>query len=98
MRFNFKSFAATILAILGLAEWSRDEQGRKIVTEEERYKLKSMGFSDQFLTGFTNALTKDFEEDAEPQTETEGVQLATLRGLLSQTATQLAQEIGRAHV
>lgn len=91
MRFNFKSFAATILAILGLAEWSRDEQGRKIVTEEERYKLKSMGFSDQFLTGFTNALTKDFEEDAEPQTETEGVQLATLRGLLSQTATQLAQ-------
>lgn len=91
MRFNFKSFAATILAILGLSEWALNEQGVKIVTDEERKKLKSMGFSDQFLTGFTNALAKDFEEEAEPQTEPEGVQLATLRGLLSQTATQLAQ-------
>lgn len=91
MRFNFKSFAATILAILGLSEWALNEQGVKIVTDEERDKLKSMGFSDQFLTGFTNALAKDFEEEAEPQTEPEGVQLATLRGLLSQTATQLAQ-------
>lgn len=91
MRFNFKSFAATILAILGLSEWALNEQGVKIVTDEEREKLKSMGFSDQFLTGFTNALAKDFEEEAEPQTEPEGVQLATLRGLLSQTATQLAQ-------
>lgn len=91
MRFNFKSFAATILAILGLNEWALNEQGVKIVTDEEREKLKSMGFSDKFLTGFTNALAKDFEEEAEPQTEPEGVQLATLRGLLSQTATQLAQ-------
>ena len=91
MRFNFKSFAATILAILGLSEWALNEQGVKIVTDEERDKLKSMGFSDQFLTGFTNALAKDFEEEAEPQAEPEGVQLATLRGLLSQTATQLAQ-------
>lgn len=91
MRFNFKSFAATILAILGLSEWALNEQGVKIVTDEERDKLKSMGFSDRFLTGFTNALAKDFEEEAEPQTEPEGVQLATLRGLLSQTATQLAQ-------
>jgi hypothetical protein len=91
MRFNFKSFAATILAILGLSEWALNEQGVKIVTDEEREKLKSMGFSDQFLTGFTNALAKDFEEEAEPQAEPEGVQLATLRGLLSQTATQLAQ-------
>lgn len=91
MRFNFKSFAATILAILGLNEWALNEQGVKIVTDEERDKLKSMGFSDKFLTGFTNALAKDFEEEAEPQTEPEGVQLATLRGLLSQTATQLAQ-------
>ena len=93
MRFNFKSFAATILAILGLNEWALNEQGVKIVTDEERKKLKSMGFSDQFLTGFTNALAKDFKEEAEPQAEPEpeGVQLATLRGLLSQTATQLAQ-------
>lgn len=93
MRFNFKSFAATILAILGLNEWALNEQGVKIVTDEERDKLKSMGFSDQFLTGFTNALAKDFKEEAEPQAEPEpeGVQLATLRGLLSQTATQLAQ-------
>ena len=60
MRFNFKSFAATILAILGLSEWALNEQGVKIVTDEERDKLKSMGFSDQFLTGFTNALAKDF--------------------------------------
>ena len=93
MRFNFKSFAATILAILGLSEWALNEQGVKIVTDEEREKLKSMGFSEQFLTGFTNALAKDFKEEAEPQAEPEpeGVQLATLRGLLSQTATQLAQ-------
>ena len=86
MRFNFKSFAATIMAILGRSEWSQDEQGRKIVTEEECDKLKGMGFSEQFLTGFTAALAKDFEEETEQNAEPEGVQLATLRGLLSQTA------------
>lgn len=89
-RFNFKSFAATILAILGISDWEQNDAGVKIVSDEDCEKLKSMGFSEQFLTGFTTALASDFKEENSSKPETEGVQLATVRGLLSQNAAHLA--------
>lgn len=89
---RFKVFAATILALLGLSEWHKDERGTQTVTDEEIEKLKTMGFSEEFLTGFTKALAEDFkgESDTEGGEQSENVQLATLRGLLSQNATRLA--------
>ena len=35
-RFNFKSFAATILAILGISDWEQNAAGVKIVSDEDR--------------------------------------------------------------
>ncbi len=91
---RFKVFAATILALLGLSEWHKDERGTQTVTDEEIAKLKTMGFSEEFLTGFTKALAEDFKgeggENGEGGEQPENVQLATLRGLLSQNATRLA--------
>lgn len=86
---KFKKFAATILAILGLSEWTRTEEGVQTLTDDEAARLTELGFSDSFIQGFKKALSNDFADenvaDAAPNTRA-----AVLQGLLADTAQRLS--------
>lgn len=87
---KFKKFAATILAILGLSEWTRTEEGVQTLTDDEAARLTELGFSDSFIQGFKKALSNDFADenvaDAAPNTRA-----AVLQGLLADTAQRLSR-------
>ncbi|WP_321517451.1 hypothetical protein [uncultured Bacteroides sp.] len=59
---NFKSFIASIQAILGITEWVKAED-KNVLTPEQNEKLKVLGFSPAFLTAFSAALKDDFKEN-----------------------------------
>lgn len=86
---KFKKFAATILAILGLNEWTRTETGTQTLTDDEAARLTALGFSDSFIQGFRKALSNDFADEtvteAAPSTRA-----AVLQGLLADTAQRLS--------
>jgi len=88
-RFNFKAFAANILAILGLKEWAKDSAGVNTVSAEDLDKLKTMGFTDDFLKGFTASLARDFQDEEQAAAAPEGMDVAVLRGLLADTSARL---------
>lgn len=59
---KFKAFTQSIQAILGIKEWSKAED-KDILIEAQVEQLKTMGFSPDFLTGFSTALAAGFPEE-----------------------------------
>lgn len=85
---KFKKFAATILAILGLTEWEKEE-GKATLTDDQVTALQRYGFTEKFLGAFKEALANDFQGEDETA-ETEGnTRQALLQGLLADTTARL---------
>ncbi len=91
---KFKTFAASILAILGLKEWQK-EDGKDTLTDEQTAALKNYGFSDSFLGAFKESLANGFAGEEEPADAQGNTRQAVLQGLLSDTTARLsaAQEL-----
>ena len=91
---KFKNFVPAILAILGITEWTKSDEEKNTLTEEQADKLKTMGFNDTFVAGFKTALENDFKDEKEngPKTqEQRDTRAAVLQGLLQDTTVKLAQ-------
>jgi hypothetical protein len=97
---NLKAFAASIMAILGLAEWSKVE-GKSTLSAEDKIKLKNYGFSDVFVSKFAEELSADFKDKNEPEgkenkddgkskTKAEEAVNAALRATLADMTARLA--------
>lgn len=88
---KFKSFIPALLAILGITEWTKSAEDKNTLTDAQTEKLKTMGFSDQFLAGFKEALENDFVNEKGPKAEEQrDTRAAVLQGLLQETTTKLA--------
>lgn len=82
---KFANFIPAILGILGLKEF-HEEAGKKVLTDDEKAKLKAYGFTDRFMADFTASLN----EPAEPSASTDGdARTAVISGLLGQVTEQL---------
>ena len=90
---KFKKFAATILAILGLTEWTKEE-GKSTLTDEQVTALQRYGFTEKFLAAFKEALANDFGDEDETREDEGNTRTALLQGLLADTTARLtaAQE------
>lgn len=83
---NLKTFIPAILGILGLAEFHQ-EQGRKVMTDDEKAKLKGYGFNDRFLADFEAQLNEPEPQAAAPGTESR--EKAAIAAALAQVTAQL---------
>lgn len=79
---NFKNFIPAVLAILGIKDFSQEE-GRKVLTADQKAKLTASGFPDKFADDFEKALN---EPEAK---EEENTRVAALTATLTQVTTQL---------
>lgn len=95
MKFKFselKSFAAAMMAILGITEWSKDAEGHQTLIDEQVAKLKESGFSDDFMADFSAALKANFEDGAGAQAQEDGnMANAVLKAQLSTMTARLAK-------
>lgn len=82
---DFKTFIPGILGALGRKSF-KEENGRKVLTAEEKTKLQNYGFSDRFLTDLEQYLNKAAEPAA---AEPDSKQMAVVTALLGQTTAQL---------
>ena len=87
---KFKTFTAAILAILGITEWTKSEEKKNTLTDDQAAKLKAMGFSEQFLAGFKEALENDFKNEEGAGEQNRDARAAVLQGLLQDATTKLA--------
>ncbi|MDE5750164.1 MAG: hypothetical protein K2H87_05275 [Duncaniella sp.] len=87
MRLNFRSFAPAVYAILGIQQL-HEEQGRKMLTAEQRQQLTAAGFNVQFIETFENSMN---EPDDEPQAHDgqPSARVAALSAALAQVTDQL---------
>ena len=60
---KFKNFVPAILAILGITEWTKSDEEKNTLTEDQAEKLKTMGFNDTFVAGVKTALANDFKDE-----------------------------------
>ena len=86
MKMNLKAFVPSILAVLGLSEWKKKE-GKDILDEQDIAKLHEMGFNDEFIKPFAEAIEKGFQEED----TTETTQTAVMKSLLAKTTNDLIQ-------
>lgn len=82
---NFKNFIPAVLAILGLQAF-HEEEGRKVLTAEEKQKLVNAGFPAKFADDFEATLN---EPEAKAGSEKADMRVATLTAVLGQATTQL---------
>lgn len=85
---KMSSFSSAILALLGLKEWKKAED-KNVLDEQDVAKLKEMGFTDKFITPFSEALKNDFK-DEDPDGKNENTGEAVIRGLFAQKINELA--------
>lgn len=90
---KFSKFTASILAILGITAFRKNDEGKQILSDDEMAKLKEYGFSDKFLADYAAALADDFSDEQTKQTadESEDKRNAVLKGLLADTSARLAE-------
>lgn len=86
---NMKMFIPSILAILGLKEWKTNDEKKQVLDAEDTAKLKAVGFTDDFLIPFAQALEHGFEDEQGAEVQ-EPVTLAVMKGLLAKTTLELA--------
>ena len=86
---NMQMFIPAILGILGLKEWKTNEDKKQILDAEDTAKLKAVGFTDDFLIPFAQALEHGFE-DEQGEAVQDSTALAVMKGLLAKTTLQLA--------
>lgn len=82
---NFRNFIPAVLAILGLQAF-HEENGRKVLTKDEKQQLATAGFPAKFADDFEAALN---EPEASAANEEADRRVATLTAVLGQTTTQL---------
>lgn len=80
---NLKNFIPAVLAILGIKEFHQ-EQGKKVLTANQKKKLAESGFPDKFAEDFEAALNEP--ENNEPEADT---RVAALTAVLAQVTSQL---------
>ena len=71
-----KKYAASIMLILGIAAFSKNDDGIFALNDEQKKALETAGFKESFVAKFNEALGKNFEEGSKTETSDE-----TLSGL-----------------
>lgn len=82
---NFKNFIPAVLAILGIQDF-HEEEGRKVLTAQEKQKLATAGFPAKFADDFEAALN---EPDTSASNDEADRRVAALTAVLGQTTAQL---------
>lgn len=103
---EMKKFLPFIMAILGVEAFSKNDEGKFSLTDEQRNMLAKEGYNATFISGFNDALEANFEvaatEEA-PATEEEveqgeevvsGVDAEAIR-VMTLTAAQQIEELNR---
>ena len=82
---NLKNFIPAVLAILGIQDFHKEE-GRKVLTAQEKQKLVSAGFPAKFADDFEAALN---EPETSASNDEADRRVAALTAVLGQTTAQL---------
>lgn len=82
---NFKNFIPAVLAILGIQAF-HEEEGRKVLTAQEKQKLATAGFPAKFADDFEAALN---EPETSASNNEADRRVAALTAVLGQTTAQL---------
>lgn len=82
---NFKNFIPAVLAILGIQDF-HEEEGRKVLTAQEKQKLATAGFPAKFADDFEAALN---EPETSASNDEADRRVAALTAVLGQTTAQL---------
>lgn len=82
---NLKNFIPAVLAILGIQDFHKEE-GRKVLTAQEKQKLASAGFPAKFADDFEAALN---EPETSASNDEADRRVAALTAVLGQTTAQL---------
>lgn len=82
---NLKNFIPAVLAILGIQAF-HEEEGRKVLTAQEKQKLATAGFPAKFAEDFEAALN---EPEASANADDSDRRVAALSAVLGQTTAQL---------
>ena len=88
MKKEFKMVAGWVMSVLGIQNFAKDSEGKLHLTAEQMETLKEK-YGEQFVTGFAADLAKSQENDVEPLTAAERLELDASR---KQTAA-LKQQI-----
>lgn len=88
MKKEFKMVAGWVMSVLGIQNFAKDSEGKLHLTSEQMETLKEK-YGEQFVTGFAADLAKSQEQDVEPLTAAERLELDASR---KQTAA-LKQQI-----
>ncbi len=88
MKKEFKMVAGWVMSVLGIQNFAKDSDGKLHLTTEQMETLKEK-YGEQFVTGFTADLAKSQENDVEPLTAAERLELDASR----QETARLRQQI-----
>ena len=78
MKKEFKMVAGWVMSVLGIQNFSKDSEGKFHLTQEQVATLKEK-YGEQFVTRFTEDLAKSQEQDVEPLTAAERLELDASR-------------------
>ena len=90
---NFKELKSLALRMLGKTDFDKDSEGKAILTETDKEKLKT-AFSEEFMTKFENAL--DLSAELEEQQATATAAIDQLKADSMKQATELTAQINAA--
>lgn len=89
---KFKAFTTAFLTVLGISEFSKSEEGKSTLTDDQVAALKQYHFSDEFIADFKNALENDFKDETDT-----GKQAVESAAALKATVAQLANQLAEAY-
>ena len=90
MRKEFKMVAGWVMSVLGIQNFAKDSEGKFHLTDEQKNTLREK-YGEQFVTGFTADLAKSQENDVEPLTAAERLELDASRQETARLKAQIEQ-------
>lgn len=89
---RFKNFFPVVLTALGLTEFRKNQEGKVFFDETEKETLKTMGFTDEAISGIeAEANQPDETEDKAEESKANAIQAAVVRSAMNQIS-KLEQE------
>ena len=89
MKKEFKLVAGWVMSVLGIQNFAKDSEGRLHLTAEQVETLKEK-YGEQFVTGFAADLARSQEQDVEPLTAAERLELDASRQQTAAMRQQIA--------
>lgn len=88
---KFKPFAAAFLTLFGIEAYSKDNNQKNVLTEDQQKALvETYGFGKEFVEDFNKALANDFKDDAKSKDESKDADAAT-KAVVTQLTLNLSQ-------